>query len=623
MKHILLSLLTICSLFTLLATAEEVVEIKHSPFTAVQLAQADILAITALNDPKLNPNRIRYLSQHNIVKEQRRAHKKNVDMVLNSQNPRYRRIVRTASLPANSDDPVVIRVNLDDYGISDDAWNELAEKGSGPIPIPDPYFHTTIDKKDIAQQLEVIKKIKVKYSIVPANLNGAAKIFLRPGKNTTVTFDDGSYSVDRDWTISNIKTPDRFPYDISAEYKLNDVNLSDRTTVYAQANHITTIEVELISEVIRDVTPNQKDIYTSSPLLAIEQDPQKRGSTIASLIQLTGTKNPILRADWYVTYSVMPPAYYRLIGLTLKDNPDKEEAKKKPKVFLEKDFEDLFRFRFQDAREDIVAAITDTKIVTLHNRIIHRFSTVVGQTGGYYYKSQDTDTGIDDEDYLEQIHVFDKAKIKAQEIISSGRNGLNFYCLTNDKRVLLDVAAAAIAIFGDRMPTKMIDKQVYAGRSCMLCHAGGQIYLKDKVRNLARGKVALFINDKTKNQDLSRKIQEAFEPDTKTIIDGDNAKFLAAVKATTDEDGKVIGRSMENMIHEYYDQPVTLEKMALEVGIERDKLEGMLKEGINLHYTLTAVIADEPEDISRIAWERQGYPALVKYILGYQPRLKK
>src|SRR6185369_678590 len=85
------------------------------------------------------------------------------------------------------------------------------------------------------------------------------------------------------------------------------------------------------------ISTKAEPIRTSANWLALEQDPFKPGITFATLQKTTYTKNPIARADWFTTYATLPPAYYKLIGLKQKKNAAGEL------VFLEKDFEDLFK----------------------------------------------------------------------------------------------------------------------------------------------------------------------------------------------------------------------------------------------------------------------------------------
>lgn len=542
-------------------------EFRYSPYNAAQIANDDIIAVEALSDPALNPEYVRYLSLHSFPEAVRPIVKDVVDFVLNSLNARFRRIIRTAGLPNNAKSPVVLRVNLIDYGIDPKAWDRLAENGSGPTPLPDPYFHARITRMiEIPAVTETVTR-KVKKLV----------------KKTQIREWFGGRQALEEWWE----------------------------------------EQEVDESYEKEVTPSskqKKEVLAAAPWLAIERDPTLRGSVIANLVKLTQTGNPILRADWFVVYATWAPAYYDLIGLPLRDNPDKVAAQKKPKVFLEKDFQKLVGADLRAAERDILAAITDTRIVTLHNRILHRYNTPTGLTGGFYWRSQDTDKGIDDQDYLNQISNFDNPKFVATEIIASGRNGMNFYFVADANGVGLDLAAAAVAQHSDAMPCKYQDKQIFVARNCMLCHSNGMIQVNDKVRNISQDKIALFVADKTKDQVVATKIMEAFSPDIKPVLDLDNARFLASVQAACGKGGRVIGSAQEDLIWNYWDKGVTLDHMAYEAGLPAATLRKALQAGINLDYTLVAILQNTEEPIARLTWERQGFSALMTYLIGYQPK---
>jgi hypothetical protein len=638
-------------------------EQRYSAFNAVQIAKADCDAITALNSSDLDPQYVRYLSLHNVPEAQRAWAKAVVDFVLNSLNPTYRKIIRTAGLPANAAVPVVIRVNLNDYGIPPGAWNRLAEKGSGATPIPDPYFHTYLN----SQQTLPPTTVRVPVNLVFPNWTPTLEVMYQRGTmanacevhvtapGAEVVYFDGKAVETKNEPTRKFVTPqlttrsaysatvrvtgtyERQPYDASLKVHME---AGKRALLTMQVPRPIESKATEAKEEKEEETPDAEDvvskaaaedpkdveskepIYAAAPWLSLEPELAARGSTIAAVISATGTRNPILRADWFVTNVTLAPAYYDMIGLPLRDNPDKEAAKKRPKVFLEKDFEKLMNANTQSAARDIVAAITDTRIVTLHNRVLHRYNTVTGITGGYYWRSQDTDSGIDDQDYLTQLAYFDHPNFVATEIIASGRNGLNFFFVADNKGVALDLAAASVAQHGDAMPCRYQDKQVWVSRNCMLCHANGMITVKDKVRAIARNQIALLIANHNKDQALTRKIDEAFAPDPKFILDTDNAKFLASVRAACGKDGNAVAKAQEEMIWSYWDRPVNLERMAWDAGIAPDVLRQMLKEGVNLHYSLVSVLQDPEEPTAVLAWERQGFAALMTYVIGYQPRKK-
>lgn len=542
-------------------------ETRYSPFNAVQLAFIDAVLAAQLFDLDVDPFFLRYVSLHNYTTRSKRLQvKAAVDFVVNHLNPDILRIKRTAAFPSN-DDPIVIRVNLRDYGIDPNDWDRLVELGSGPVPLPEPYFH---------QLVQEVKIVDFSEPVTVEEPEVLPQWFEHPAPNTT--YYAGGYYQGK----------------------------------YYKAGYYTPYQpARTVTNKISKTKQVKNQVLVSNPLLALDQAPDSPGTAIAALTQITNTKNPIVRADWFITYATWAPRYYELIGLRLK--PDPKDVTKR--VFLEEDFERLVGADLILAKKDVTAAIADSKIVALHNRILQRFNTVFGLTGGYYWRSKDTDSGIDAEDYLNNIANFLNPVIKAQEIIASGRNGLHFFALTDANRIILDKAVADIAVHGDTMPTKLRDKQVWTARNCMMCHAGGQILPSDHVRRIAQKKIALLIADQTKDFSVRKAIEDAFYHDLKQVIDLDNAKFQASVLAACGLDANSIASIVENIIYEYYYSPITIDEMALEIGCTTERLQVILKRGINMDYTLTAVLQEPPVEVYRLAWERAGYTALTQEVL--------
>jgi len=522
-------------------TAEKV----YGPFDVVVLADIDITTVAAIAAPDINPQLCRYLSLHNKkTVAARKELKQTIDFVLNSLNPRFHRLVKTAVVPAG-DDPIAVRVNLADYNIDPAAWDELAERGSGPNPLPDPYFH-----------IFETRAIDV--------------------------FKEEAFEEKKHWAggMHNGKHLPPGDYVFTGTRKVKTGTKTDR-------------------------------VFSHAPWLAMEAQLEGRGTVIADLAAKTATNSPILLGQWFVTYATWTPAYYRLIGLTKKKTADGQLH------FLESDLEQLAKADLKRADEEIIAAVADTKIVTLHNRILQRYPTVAGLTGGSYWRSKDTDSGLGDEDYMANVHTFKNPKIKAQEIIFSGRNGLNFYALTDNKGNLIDVAAPTIARHGDVIPTKWDDKQIYPGRNCMLCHSVGQLPIKCKVRELASGQFGLLLADKD-TPGLHQQIYEAFSPHLDYVITHDNAKYAAAVKALTGLDAKANGAQYENQIWDYYDSFVAPDKAAAEAGWDTGEMLAALRAGINIHYTSSSLIRAPAQDVSRTPWEAAGYRAMMEYLTAWK-----
>lgn len=540
---------------------QKVAERYHTPFDVTKVAFADARAVAKTADPEVEVEYIRYLDLRCVPREHRMKLKRALDKLLNSLNTKYRDIIRTAVLPSEQD-PVVIRVNLNDFGISKEAWDFLAENGSGPNGLPDPFYHVFLEE-------------------------------VTNGKDTTEEYEE--------------------------EVKRTGTRRGTNGQLY---------ETEWTEKVKRTRTvpgkSTKKKTYATAPWLAMEPNQNDRGKTIAGLVDITQTKNPILNGQWFLYYAGIPPAYWLFIGL--KGKIEKNDV---TKVFTikdgEKEFEDLVKFDRVRAKQSQVGAISDSKIVTLHNRILIRKPTVNGLVVGYYWASFDTDSGIDDQDYLNNIANFDNPKIVAKEIIATAVNTLQVYAVADANGNLVSEAATKVAIHGDSMPTKIKDKVIYSGiRSCALCHNEGIIPIDDNVRDLASDSIALLITDKLKKEnkekdrELAKRIKDAFKPNLKEIVKFDVSIHTAAIKACNDWSPNEDREAYEDFVVDYYDVSVTLEKAALEAGWPVDALELALKRAVGVDYTVTALISKKVKP-SRLPWERQGYAAMMNYLLS-QPQ---
>lgn len=540
-------------------------EVQYTPFDCVKMARADAEAVAALNNPQLDIRYVRYLALWFVPKERRIKLKKALDWAVNSYNTKYRRIIRTALLPAAGDDPVVLRVNLKDYGIDPKVWDDLAENGSGRNPRPDYFFH--VQAQEISTDVE--------YEYVPK------KVTVKKKK----------------------KRLDQFGNPIMNQFGQPVTDIIEE-------------EVEKEVRVRKEGAKHVKKFLAAAPWVALD-----KGESIAALMKLTNTKNPILAGHWFLTYSAWAPAYYAFIGI--KGKPVVEGGNIVIKDG-EREFEELAGFDAGRASKSQIAAIADSKIVTLHNRILVRFPTANGYIGGYYWRSRDTDKGTDDEDYMNTVADFDRPKFKAQEIIATALNTLQIYAVTDNKGSLLDRAVADIAVHGDQMPTKLQDKQIYTGlRNCALCHNEGMVKIQDKVRALARDKIAMFITDKLtpeqrKDEGLANKLIDAFQPELKGLIMHDNGIHVAAIKACNDLTAQENRDNNEDFIVDYYDAFITPQKAALEAGWPVGKMLEVLKRGKGIDYTLTSLIQDPPVEVSRLPWEAQGYAQLMQELLKVQ-----
>jgi hypothetical protein len=277
----------------------------------------------------------------------------------------------------------------------------------------------------------------------------------------------------------------------------------------------------------------------------------------------------------------------------------------------------------QRARTSQITAVANTKIVTLHNRMLNRFPTVTGYTGGYYWFSIDTDSGVDKEDYLNNLATFDTPVFKAKELIGTLPNTLQAYAVVDTKGTLINAANPNIAIHGDTFPSRLQDKQVYAGlRSCAICHYGIQP-IRCEVRARAQGDVGLTQLFRGRISDIrtQEKLVEAFGPDLNGVIAHDNAIYANAVKAVNGLDARVNSAQFEDFLYEYLEQPVTLTVAARESGYTEEQLEAAIRATVGADYTLIGLVQKPtPVPASRLNWERRGFIQLMLLMSSVPPQ---
>lgn len=523
---------------------------RFSPWDALVLAWADAEAVAIAHDPEVPIEYVRYLSSHNLNKADRIRHKQTVDFTVNSLSIK-RTIVRTAGLPNNVIDPLVIRVNLKDYGITPKAWDSLVENGSGDVPLPEPYFHKPIIVANEVDEYEdeVVTRTTYKTEWVD---NGYGQ---RVQQRVPVT--------------KKVKTGKK----VRTGRKLK---ADEKTKVLAAGSWLA-----------------YKDA----------------GQTISKLVAATRTKNPLARSDWFITYAWWAPQYYVMLGL----DPVKGTVR---------DWFELVNFDEKRGERSRIASIADTKIVTQHNRILHRYVTQNGYVSGYVWETFDTENGIENEYYLNAIGNFDKPEFAAQELIGTLLNTLQAYALADNKAKLLNLAKANIALHSDVEPTKLVDKQVYAGRNCVFCHKEGIYPIKDKVRNLAQREIAMLISQGSGNKKVdeatSDKIKDAFQPAVVGVVSHDQAIYTMAVNACNGLAPGVNAAQLETITWTYHDGPITMERAAWDVGWPVEKLDAALRIGVNIDPTLTQMLQKPPELPAIQVWEAQGYHALQDYIIGLE-----
>ncbi|MEC7556794.1 MAG: SUMF1/EgtB/PvdO family nonheme iron enzyme, partial [Planctomycetota bacterium] len=178
----------------------------------------------------------------------------------------------------------------------------------------------------------------------------------------------------------------------------------------------------------------------------------------------TQTRQPHIRADWFVTVASIPPLYHELLDLPEYDHELEER--------LEVDVQENLRLR------KVVRAGFNSSGVSQNNRMIERH--VIPQSRGAYWKSYDFAANKGRKalfahplgPYGENAFEHDGG-----EIIFNLPNGLQAYLLVDSAGRRIDKGPIQIV----RDP-KRPDSAVVNGLSCMTCHVKGIILQDDQVR---------------------------------------------------------------------------------------------------------------------------------------------
>lgn len=124
-----------------------------TPNDSIIFATGDLATI-----PKSDRYYIRYISSYHIADiEERKKMARLVSFAINSLSTRKK---ITSPLFVGASNYSLIRVNLQDYDIDPSQWDSFVEKGSGPKPLAEPYFHSVILKEVQKFQTQIVTKYK-------------------------------------------------------------------------------------------------------------------------------------------------------------------------------------------------------------------------------------------------------------------------------------------------------------------------------------------------------------------------------------------------------------------------------------------------------------------------------
>lgn len=504
MKKILLAVLLSLGVATVLLGQPPVVqpdppaaivdEKLYTPESSMLFAVADLKTVP----PELQQN-MRYFSLYNIPANKRDDYAKMLSFVCNSLSTRKKIYIPVF---VGASDKTVVRINIKDYDWPVDAWEKLALEGSGVRPFPEPYFHTLLVK-----EAEIKFRIEKRKQLVKKTVTKEVLKDVQVG------------------TIANTGQP------------------------YYEKRKVQEQVVEEVEEEVEVKIPieqkNLKESLASAPWL--------NADIMKDFIKMTQSQAPIVRADWFICYATLPPAYYNFLKLGDK-------------------LQDFEKFAFADPKKAEEARGQDRAViiqsgVTRNNRRARRSPTF---TGGYYWETFDTLNSIRGNKSL--TNLLDD-KFDAGEFICSLPNGLQAYYLSNGKFERQDEAPINIA-----KDMNAVDGVVRNGRSCMICHAEGIKPIDDEVRALNRWNpnhdgVRLLV---TKEKD-AYKIDDLFSSDLDKQVTKDMQLFADAVGLTNGLKPAANAKIYAEVYDRYIEHLMTKEDVARDCALTLPQLDALLK----------------------------------------------
>jgi len=270
---------------------------------------------------------------------------------------------------------------------------------------------------------------------------------------------------------------------------------------------------------------------------------------------LSGSKIPAVRLDWFLDTASRPPLYH-----TMLDLPDTTQALEKLlRVNPEADF----------LRDRLARAGFAESGVSRHNRLVDRHAALYGA----YWKSYDFSKSETTGNLFQfplgpkfEANPFPRQAFEhaGGEMIFHLPNGLQGYLLTDAEGKRID--KGPVEIVRDLKETSGTP-EVVNGLSCMACHEHGMIRFRDTVFD----GLAVF-------GEASLKVKRLFKPaeEMEKLLLKDEQRFLAALEEAAGpflQTGPDKGRDIRSFpdpigaVARYYQKDLELDDVAAELGV--------------------------------------------------------
>lgn len=355
----------------------------------------------------------------------------------------------------------------------------------------------------------------------------------------------------------------------------------------------------------RDGSPYmiEQVVTVKKPVVRLQQGSPKKerapgvwsdAKSRADLVQLLQTRYPIYRADWFIVNALTSPNYEKLLRIKTLD-----------------DFEELVLHDRRFARFEIQATITRSGSwglatpVAKNNRLLARRK----HANGYWWETGDFGTSTGAQNVIAnflKLGLNLRKQSEAQEFISSGLNGLQFYALTansvsQDK--LVDFGATKFV-----SDANFLDHEVRNARSCIYCHAKGIQPFKSQFQLNVQSPTEFFNFDKDPKKALEEKlrIDRVFgKPVWDDYIRDDSELYRRAIIKATTLEPEVNAQVFKTLYDGYQDTDLDVARVVYEVGLPLDtikKLCAVRVDGVN-NGVLLQMLAPKTILIRRDHWE--------------------
>jgi hypothetical protein len=367
-----------------------------------------------------------------------------------------------------------------------------------------------------------------------------------------------------------------------------DLDVTEVRTAYRTVTKYRTEQVQYYGRWYTNQVP-----YTEQEAYEVKETKRLRAfapwlppGAIKELSDLTASKAPILRADWFVYQTAIQAGrkagYYDFLGV--KDRNDVEKLA------------GLDRGAVRRLRKEVAALVSESG-VALQNRQVLRFQSI---TGGYWF-TLDAKTSVDKQNALELLD--DDFKHDAEEI---------YFVLPNE---LFGTAASdAGGKLADTVPDNIAadhraggnDRRIHPGLSCFRCHEEGLQEIDDFARKVyaADGPLELRSPDYAK----LRRLRQLYLSDLPKYLARDKSVYAEALKRVNGLGPKENAAGYAKVWARYADRNLGPEEIAAELGVPEKKWVEALKQygqTGGASPILLGLLVEPPKKIRREHWEEK------------------